>query len=147
MTKGPDHLGKVGAAYIAGIIDSQGGIRTRVVGGTELPMVYLHGPNVPVLRLLADVTGTTVTTTRRKYSKAGCAQHCPDKHQHIVSESGRWSLTGVKATVLLWNIRPYMHFQTDAAREAINLGLRAPFKPATLQKMESLGWELPDLDA
>jgi hypothetical protein len=131
-------------AYVAGIIDSQGGIRSRFVGDTELPMVYVHGPNLPVLNLLADMTGTKVTVVRRGYSKAGCSIHCPEKHQHVVSTSGRWSVTGVKATVLLWNIRPYLMFQSEAATAALAVGMSSPFKMATPQKMADLGWSLPD---
>jgi hypothetical protein len=132
-------------AYVAGILDCQGGIRTRRVGDTDLPMVYLHGPNLPVLRHLASLTGTKVTTTRRAYTKAGCTAHCPDKHQHVVSESGRWSVTGVKATVVLWNVRPYLHVLADPAAEALAVGMAAPFKPATPAKMLALGWDLPDV--
>lgn len=134
-------------AYVAAIIDSLGGIRTRVVGDTELPMVFVHGPNLPVLQYLADLTGTKVTVVTRGYSKAGCAEHCPEQHQHIHSRSGRWSVTGVKATVLLWNIRPYLRFQAEAAATAITLGLSAPFKPATPGKMLTLGWALPEFGA
>ena len=131
-------------AYVAGVIDSQAGIRTRHVGDTDLPMVYVHGPNLQVLELLARLTGTSVTTVRRGYAKAGCAEHCPEKHQHVTSVSGRWSVTGVKATVLLWNIRDYLMFQRDAAVDAIALGLATPFKLATPQKMADLGWQVPD---
>lgn len=131
-------------AYVAGVIDSQGGIRTRIAGDTELPMVYVHGPNLAVLHLLADLTGTGVTEVKRGYSKAGCTEHCPDKHQHVTSVSGRWSVTGVKATVLLWNIRPYLRFQRDAAATALAVGMTSPFKPATPGKMAVLGWQIPE---
>jgi hypothetical protein len=131
-------------AYIAGIIDSQAGIRSRFVGETELPMVYVHGPNLPVLNLLADMTGTSVTVVRRGYAKAGCSTHCPDKHQHVTSVSGRWSVSGAKATVLLWNIRPYLMFQQEAAAAALAIGMSSPLKQATPQKMVELGWSLPD---
>lgn len=133
-------------AYIAGIIDSLGGIRVRATpDGTDLPMVYVHAPNVAVLNYLAEATGTKMITVRRAYSRAGCAEHCAEKHQHVVSLSGRWSVTGVRATVVLWNIRPYLTLRADEARSALVVGLAAPFKPATPRKMADLGWELPDV--
>lgn len=134
-------------AYVAGVIDAQGGIRTRITTeGTELPMVYVHGPNLAILHLLADLTGTKVTEVKRGYTKAGCTEHCPDKHQHVTSVSGRWSVTGVKATVLLWNIRPYLRFHRDAAVSALAVGMSSPFKMATPGKMAALGWEVPQFE-
>lgn len=131
-------------AYVASVIDTQGIIRTRIAGDTELPMVAVHGPNIRVLNMLAELTGTKVTVVRRDYSRVGCAEHCQEKHQHITSSSGRWSVTGVKATVLLYNLRPFMRFQEEAARSALVLGQSTKFKPATIQKMVELGWEVPE---
>lgn len=130
--------------WIAAVIDSQAVIRVREAQGVELPMVAVHGPNVRLLQELASATGTKVTITRRNYSKAGCAEHCPDQHQHIVSQSGRWSLSGARATVLLHNIQPYVRLQVDEVREVLTLGLTAPFKPATVRKMVEIGWSVPD---
>lgn len=130
-------------AYVASVIDTQGIIRTRIAGDTELPMVAVHGSNIPVLQYLADLTGTKVTIVKRSYDRVGCAEHCTEKHQHIVSSSGRWSVTGVKATVLLYNIRPFMRFQTEPARSALVLGTATRFKPATIEKMVALGWDVP----
>lgn len=131
-------------AYLAGVIDSQAVIRSRQVGDTVLPMVALHGSNMSMLDHLAAVTGTKVTPTSRTYDKAGCSEHCPDKHQHIVSKSGRWSVTGARATVLLAALRPFLRLQGFAADEALAVGLRAPRKGNTAGKMAGLGWPLPD---
>jgi len=132
-------------AYVAAVLDTLGGVRTRRTGdGTDLPMVYAHGATA-VLDTLAEWTGTKVTVTRRNYSRSGCADHCPEPHHHIVSTSGRWSVTGVKATVVLWNVRPYLRVHADDARSALVLGMAAPFKPATPEKMRALGWDLPDV--
>ena len=131
-------------AYVAALIDTIGGVRTRTVGDTVLPYVYAHG-KIEYLTALGELTGTKVIETRRTYSRAGCTQHCPEAHQHIVSRSGRWSVTGVKATVVLWNIRPYLRIHADAARTGIVIGTAAPFKPATPLKMRALGWHIPDV--
>lgn len=131
-------------AYCAGVIDLAGVIRTRKINtDTELPYVALSGSNEAMLRHFARLTGTRAFVTSRNYYKAGCAEHCQAKHQHVVSTSGRWSLSGVKATVLLHNLRPYLRIQADAARDAVLVGLEAPFKAATLRRMLQLGWEAP----
>lgn len=131
-------------AYLAGVLDMHAVIRTRKGADGDLPSIAMHGPQTDMLEFLANLTGTRAIVTRRDYTKAGCAEHCAEKHQHIVSVSGRWSVTGAKATVLLWNVRPYMRLQTDVATAAIGSGLRAGYKPATLKNMRDLGWDLPD---
>lgn len=133
-------------AYVAGIVDTQGIIRTRTAGDTELPFVAVSGSNEGMLRYLAEITGTKVTITRRSFSRAGCAEHCAEKHQHIVSVSGRWSVSGVKATVLLYNIRPYLRLQVEEARSALVVGTSTRFKPATVEKMRTLGWSVPTFE-
>lgn len=131
-------------AYVAAIIDTTAVIRTRMANDTELPYVAVSGSNEGMLRLLGDLTGTKVTITRRSYSKAGCAEHCAEKHQHVQSVSGRWSVSGVKATVLLHNVRPYLRLQVNDAIAAINVGLATNYKPATIRKMRELGWDVPE---
>lgn len=133
-------------AYVAGVVDLLGLIRVRdLPNGTRLPVVQMHGNYMPTFAYFGELTGTKAIVTRRSYSRAGCAQHCKEKHQHIVSKSGRWSLTGAKATIVLWNIRPFLRIQADKADEALVVGLDTRFKPATLEKMRQLGWEVPSL--
>ena len=134
-------------AYIAGVLDLHGVIRTRTAGDTELPYVALSGSNEGMLTFLADVTGTRAVVTRRQFSRAGCAEHCSEKHQHVTSVSGRWSVSGVKATVLLWNVRPFMRLQAEEATSALAVGMSTKYKPATVRKMAELGWDVPEFDA
>jgi hypothetical protein len=136
-------------AYVAGVVDLLGLIRVRTLpeSGTQLPVVQMHGNHLPTFSYLGELTGTKAIVVRRDYARAGCAEHCREKHLHVTSRSGRWSLTGAKATVLLWNVRPYLRVQADAAREALEVGLRTHHKPGTLRRMAELGWELPDLEA
>jgi len=132
-------------AYLAGVLDYEGVIRVRELPtGTQIPYVGLSGSNAPMLALFAKHTGTRSVVTRRKYVKAGCNEHCKEKHVHVQSVSGRWSVTGAKATVLLWNVQPYVRFQTGVLSEALAVGLRAPFKNATVEKMRELGWDVPN---
>jgi hypothetical protein len=132
---------------VAGVVDLLGLIRVRdLPNGTRLPVMQMHGNHMPTFTYLSELTGTKAIVVRRSYSRAGCAQHCKEKHQHITSVSGRWSLTGAKATIVLWNIRPYLRVQADRAEEALNVGLRTRFKAATLEKMRQLGWDIPQLE-
>lgn len=134
-------------AYVAGIVDTWGVIRTRATdNGTLLPFVAVHSPNLGMLDLLADLTGTKVTKTQRSFMRMGCSIHCQEKHRHVQSNSGRWSLSGAKATVLLFNVLPYLRLQVPEATASLDVGLATRFKKATVQKMAQLGWKVPEFD-
>lgn len=58
----------------------------------------------------------------------------------------RWQVTGMKATIVLYNIVPYMREREMEAKVALDIGLNAPYKEAYVEWMESAGWEIPNLD-
>lgn len=134
---------EIPVAYIAGILDANAIFRVRDVNGTKLPGVFVHGLHIELLQVLADSTGTAVTVIKRDYNGVRCAEHCPEKHVHTISVSGRWSVTGAKATVLLHNVVPHLRVQRVVAQEVLEVGLGAPHKAGTVVKMKDLGWEIP----
>jgi hypothetical protein len=132
-------------AYAAGVIDTLGLLRVRTTDtGSELPSVTISTANGDLLKFLADSTGTNPFVVRRAYDKHRCLEHCEAPHEHIESVTSRWNITGVRATVMLNGITEYMRMQQDEARHLLAVGLGAPFKAATLQRMVSLGWPLPE---
>lgn len=131
--------------YIAGILDANAIFRIRTTpGGTRLPGVFVHGLPGPILQVLAKHTGTKITMVTRDYQRTPCAEHCEEPHSHVVSISGRWSVTGAKATVLIAAVLPYLQAQASDAEEVLQVGLAAPRKSNTYNKMASLGWPLPE---
>jgi hypothetical protein len=132
-------------AYMAGVLDMAGIIRLRPMANDNPPVPYvgLSTTNKQVADFLAGLTDSKVTITKRKYSKHNCNEHCPVDHAEVDSVSYRWSVTGVKATVVLANIRPYLVFQTEAATQALEAGYAANYKPATYRRMKLLGWDIP----
>ena len=131
--------------YIAGILDANAIFRIRTTpGGTRLPGVFVHGLPAPILRVLSESTGTKITMVTRDYSRTPCAEHCEVPHSHVVSVSGRWSVTGAKATVLIAAVLPYLQAQVSDAEEVLEVGLAAPRKSNTFNKMAALGWPLPE---
>lgn len=130
---------------MAGVLDVLGIIRLRPMAESNppLPFVGISTPSKEVVEFFAGLTDTKVTTTNRRYSKHGCNEHCPDDHLMMESISYRWSVTGVKATVVLANIKPYLVFKTNEATKVLEAGYAANFKPATYRKMRVLGWDIP----
>lgn len=130
--------------YIAGVVDAMATLRVRDVRGTELPFVEINCPNLSLLEWLGGKTGTGVTKTKRDYKRMGCSQHCTEAHVHIVSLSGRWSVSGARATVLLHNVLPFLQLQVETAQQLLDVGLSCGRKLATPAKMAALGWDVPD---
>ena len=128
-------------AYVAAILDSRAVIRERKVGDSDLPYIAVSCPDERLLDLLCTVTAIRKVVTRRAYTKAGCAEHCQEKHIHTVSKSMRWSITGIKATVVLDNCLPYMRIQQEEAQRVLAIGLVAPRTTAALRRMAELGWD------
>lgn len=139
----PSPLTIADLAYIAGMIDTVALVSTRPYRDHRLPSVSVHMPVSPSLTYLAETTGVRLTIIRRDYVKAGCSQHCPEQHQHVYSVSGRWQVTGSRATIVLAAVRPYLKVQGAVADTTIELGLRVGRKPAIAEKMAGLGWPVP----
>lgn len=130
--------------YVAAVVDLLGHVTVRSMEGTDLPYIAISTRHVELLSDLGEMTGTKVLTTRRAYNQHRCREHCDEAHQHVESVSGRWQLTGAKATVLLAAIKPFIRFQKTDIEEALKVGLGAPKKPATPNKMKALGWPIPE---
>lgn len=131
-------------AYLAAIVDTLANLRTRTTERSVLPEVQVNCPNLDLLAWLGQVTGTAHFQTRRDYLRHVCTDHCPSAHAHVRSTSGRWSVTGTRATVLLIGVAPYLRLRTGEAEELIGVGLAAGWKPATVTKMAALGWPVPE---
>lgn len=140
----PRRLTEPEIAYLAGVVDSCARIKVTTVNGTDLPLVAVSGPNMALLDVLSAHTGVKNFVTRRDYDRHRCGLHCKEAHDHIVSVSGRWAVNGARATILLAAIQPHVHVQTKEVAEVLAVGLAAPRKAATIQKMADLGWPVPE---
>ena len=130
--------------WFAGVIDVMGAIRMRRMDtGVDLPALYVSTSRQDILTELGDLTGMSITQVFRDYNRLGCGEHCTEPHQHVLSTTGRWNVTGARATVVLHAITPFMRVRKTEAEEALAAGLLAPRKDAVLKKMYALGW--PDI--
>jgi len=132
-------------AYLAGVLDTRAIVRTRLIpqSGAVLPYIAISCGDTELLKWLSAITGVRWIATTRAYDKHRCLEHCEEAHDHITSVSGRWSLTGVRATVVLLGTRPWVRFHAEAWDRGIVAGLEAPHKEGVVRKMEQLGWPLP----
>lgn len=133
-------------AYAAGLIDALGVLSLRVQPGTlsDLPSVVVSGNPVAV-GWLAARTGTSVVTVKRDYTRHRCTEHCPEAHDAVKSLSSRWSVTGTRATIVLYNVLPFLTAQHEAASELVAAGLSIGWKGQVVEDMKALGWVIPTL--
>lgn len=133
-------------AYIAGLLDGRAVFREREVGDTALlPVIAVNGGSPAVNEYLGKMTGTKITRTHRDYQRKPCHIHCREAHEHSVSSSQRWSVTGAKATIMLWNISGFLKIDKPKASALLQLGLTQSWKSNAVDDMEKLGWMIPDL--
>lgn len=131
-------------AYAAAIIDNLAALRTRELATSVLPVVQVSG-KYGSLAWLGELTGTKVVETRRTYLRHQCNEHCPAPHAHIESRSARWSVTGMRATIVLYTVEPFLRVQAAAARDLVAAGLAVQYQGQVVNEMHSLGWALPEL--
>lgn len=132
--------------YAAALIDTLAVLKTRLVNGSDLPVIAMTTTrHVPAARFLGALTATRLTPLVKDYTHRGCNQHCPDKHNHVLSEGVRWQVTGAKATIVLHNVLPALRVQAGEAQRLVSLGRQIGYKGQVVNRMRELGWEIPDL--
>jgi hypothetical protein len=139
-------LGPADLAYAAALIDNLASLRVRTLGQSRLPVVEISGKYAG-LPWLGEVTGTKVVETKRNYSRHNCTQHCPSAHAEIKSYSMRWSITGMRASIVLHNVLPFLRVQADDAHALMDYGLTLSYKGQVVNDLAKIGWKIPDLPA
>lgn len=136
----------VDLSYVAALIDNFARLATRLIpSGTELPEVTIQNSRLVALDWLATVTGVGVTPVSKDYSRHQCSEHCPDRHSHIESLTRRWQLSGAKATIVLYNVEPFLRVQGVDARRLVDVGQGSGYKTNVVNEMSRLGWKIPEL--
>ncbi len=131
-------------AYLAGVVDVLGRIWSRPSSnGRRLPLLEINGNRPELLAWLGEITSTDIIPTSRDYMRSGCEEHCPQQHVHTISNSTRWSVTGAKATIVLFNIEPFIFLRRPEVEFALGLGMMAEMRAQTVRDMKTNGWAVP----
>lgn len=132
--------------FIAGIIDSRGHIfiNERHTGFPQ-PGVRVTTRREGILQHLAKATNSRTVLDTREYTRRPCLDHCDESHQHVNRQSAIWTCGAGKATIILFNIKPYIVSQQDEVNEALQVGLQAwpSVRSTTVEAMKRLGWKIP----
>jgi hypothetical protein len=133
-------------AWIAGVIDARGHIEAHNRHGHVQPRVRITTRHTPLLETLARFCGNKVVLDDRGYSRRPCGDHCTQAHSHIVRQSKQWTVDSARATVVLYNVVPFMYAQKTEAPLALEAGLNRypPARGDLPAQMVALGWSLPE---
>lgn len=151
-------------AWAAGILDFQGHVQTKKnqqrAAGSQQIMIYVDTSIDEIVDRLGEMTGANVEMKVRhrvkaEWSRKGCAEHCPEEHIHVneyqMPATGRWSVTGAAAAIVLWNLREYLSTEREPWDWALSqclsqlklTGQGSAAIIAAARRLHSLGWTLP----
>lgn len=133
-------------AHFAGVIDARGHIEVNNRHEKLQPRLSVTTRRVGLLDYLALRTGVKVSYDNRGYERRPCIAHCHDQHVHVVRQSAKWRVDSLRATLVLFNIQPYIVSQVAEVAHALRIGLEAypAARGDTAQQMKLLGWQLPE---
>lgn len=136
-------------SYVAGVIDARAHIEINMRHGKPQPRLSVTTRRISLLEHLAEITGTNISHDNRGYEKRGCGEHCATAHIHVARQSAKWRVDSLRATVVLFNVRPYIVSQVAEVAEALRVGLECypAARGDTAKQMSRLGWELPPVQA
>ena len=154
-------------AWMAAIVDLKGMLlkksnKDRAKNTSQMVLV-VESKHLAVIAKLAELTGTNpeakrVQEIKDDWMRRGCIEHCPQAHIHHhekwqMPTTSRWSITGVAAGVVLFNLRPYLvddmkpydEFIAKVIEQATLTGRGSGATRASLARLINLGWELPEV--
>lgn len=132
-------------AHIAGVIDARGHIEMNNRHGKLQPRLSVTTRRVVLLEYLANHTGVRISYDERGYHKRGCNEHCHEPHIKVARQSAKWRVDSLRATVVLYNVQPFIVSQVSEVAEALRVGLESypAARGSTAKQMAELGWDLP----
>lgn len=131
--------------YVAGVIDARAHIEVLNRHGKPQPRLSVTTRRVDLLQYLSRITGTRVSYDNRGYQRRPCGEHCGAPHSHVVRQSAKWRVDSARATIVLYNVAPFMVSRKDEVAEALRVGLDVwpAARGNTGALMKELGWHLP----
>lgn len=139
------------AAYLAGMVDGDGHIRTAGAGSATRAELTITNSYLPMLEWAAEKTGVQAYSRVSRYGGgegvkrkgAVCADDCWAEHVHQRKSVHRWIVRGERALIVLKGIEPFLQEKRGRALEVIGIqeALNAVrWVEQTNEEMFKLGW-------
>jgi hypothetical protein len=145
-------------AWMAGVLSIKGrvGLKRNKSRATSQKVVAVRTQKKYIIDRLTEMTDRNVhvdQAAHKGWDQRGCIEHCPEPHNHhsiIIPETYEWTVTGVSAAIVLWNLMPYLdgkeweQFMTDAFSDAVMFGQGSGATKAAIRRLNTVGWKIPD---
>jgi len=154
-------------AWVAAMLDSRGYVQTKKnkerAEGSEQIVLVLRTKHHEIAQRLCAMTGTAPSLLDPKkvspeLMRRQCVEHCPEAHVHVdtfmqLPMITTWTVTGVAAAIVLWNVRKYMVTSREPWDWAMEQSMRqmklaGPGSSSTkqvVQRLSGLGWNIPTI--
>lgn len=151
--------------WIAGTLDMKGIItrKNNQQRTTKQIVLVVDSRHRAIVQRLSRYTGTepaeqAAKPVKEAWNRSGCVEHCPTKHNHVVSNAmmppiSRWQVTGSSLVIVLYNVLPYLtrtekteEFQQAMEDISSTLPLQGQGRSAidaAIRRLANLGWEIP----
>jgi hypothetical protein len=148
--------------WMAGIVDLKGRLvyKNNKMRATPQVVLTVESKEYPVVKALGALTGTRAEFRKaqplKEFMRRACSDHCPEAHVHVSDERempqiARWTITGAGMVVVLTNLMPYLTVDRgygeaiEQVRQSTTLtGQGSGMVLMSLQRLQSLDWELPE---
>lgn len=136
---------KTDIPWVAGVLDARASFSVTNRRGVEQPRLRIVTARLALVQTMCSMTGVTIRRDGGLYQKRVCADHCKEKHSHVMRQSTAWTADCTRATIILHSCLPFMHSARDEALALLDLGYPnyQPTKNGTAKMMAGLGWILP----
>lgn len=153
-------------AWVAAILDSRAHIvrkknSQRAAGSVQI-CLQVETRHHEIAERLSAMTGTApeqieIKLPSEQVMRRSCIEHCPDAHVHVDNTLAampmvtKWTVTGVSAAIVLWNVREYMVTTREPWEWAVSqaftqikmTGRGSGAIRAAVQRLYALGWDIP----
>lgn len=156
-------LDRAAMGWMAAVIDLKALLlrKSNQMRRTPQLVMVVDSRDFTIIDRLSAMTGTKPEASRqqslKEWMQRGCREHCPEAHIHhhdhwAMPSTRRWSVTGVSAATILWNLRtmlvsdkPYAEFLELALRNAAVRGQGSGATRQALRRLMTLGWDVPPM--
>lgn len=152
-------------AWVAAILDSRGRIvrknnKERAPGSVQI-VLQVETKHHEIAERLSAMTGTAPEAIMSRapgpeVMRRSCIEHCPEAHVHVDTLAAmplitKWTVTGVSAAIVLWNVREYMVTTREPWEWAVGqaftqIKMAGPGSgaiKAAVRRLFALGWDIP----
>jgi hypothetical protein len=147
---------EVELGWMAGVVSIKGRtILKKNKNRNTQKVIAVRSQRRSIIDRLGVMTDRNVNTDKpvtRTWDQRGCVTHCPEAHVHhdtSIPETYEWTVTGISAAIVIYNLMPYLHgdewqsFMQAALDDVVKIGPGSGATKASVKRLSEIGWRIP----